>query len=61
MPAVPSPVRGRPASNGNQKKPHTISLNDGALEKMKRLAEADGRTLSNFVEWLIKRQPEGRV
>ena len=35
----------------------TISLSDEMLEKAKRNAEADGRSLSNYIEQLLKSLP----
>ena len=35
----------------------TISLSDEMLEKAKRNADADGRSLSNYIEQLLKSLP----
>lgn len=56
MPAKKQPRKtyGRRASGKTQT---TISLSDEMLEKAKRNAEADGRSLSNYIEQLLKSLP----
>ncbi len=56
MSAKPSP-RKQYGRSGAGKTQTTISLSDEALAKAKKNADADGRSLSNYLEQLLKSLP----
>ena len=55
------PERKRHGRRANGKTQTSISLSEEALDKARAAAEADGRSLSNFLERLIVTAPKSKL